>query len=218
MNRRSTLLALLALTTALAASAQQSLADLAADDAAARLSDVVDAAAARAAAARYRRHRVRFRATLSDGGLLRQAAVVTLSFEMEAAADIRGERSVRNLACAVELLAGGDLALPGYVLACAGPEPRPFAFSAETRDGVDFTIEAPTRVDARADGTVLEPVLGRDQAGRRYGQDVRLVMHPYCSRDLQSCRLGLVAGVADLIAFPTYRLRSDEVFSMAAEP
>ena len=173
------------------------------------------AARERDSAASYRRHEVRFHATLSDGGVLRQAALVTIAFDMEAAPRINGERGIRNLRYEVDLLPGGELPFPGYAMRSSAPEPRPFAYSTETRDGLDFTFEARARVEPAADGTVLKWTLGRDAKGTLYGADVTLVMHPYCSRDLKTCRLGEIAGVADASAFPTYRLYSDEVFSLA---
>lgn len=176
-----------------------------------------DLAAFRTAAAAYRHHQVSFRATVSDGGLIRQPAMVTLGFDMEGIPRVGGDRAIRNLRYSVELLPVGGLALPGYVLRSPAPEPRPFAFSTETRDGVNFTVEARAHVDPGAEGTVLKWALTRDSKGTLYGKDVTLMMHPYCSRDLKSCRLGQVAGVADGSTLPTYRLSSEEDFSLAPE-
>ncbi|MDD5304754.1 MAG: hypothetical protein PHS14_16790 [Elusimicrobia bacterium] len=220
MNRRSLILAAAALAVAAAVSAQEPLADLAAGAAAPEMTAAMKNLTAlrdREAGAGYRRHSVTFRATLSDGGVLRQPAVVTVGFDMEAAPRLGGDRAIRNLRYAVELVADGGLSLPGYVMRSAAPERRPFAYSTETREGVDFTIEARAHVDPGADGTVLKWALGRDAAGTLYGNDATLMMHPYCSRDLKSCRLGLVAGVADTGTLPTYWLRSDEIFSLAPE-
>lgn len=216
MNRRSMILAVMSL--AVAASAQEPLAGLSAGAAAPEMTAPMRNLAAlrdREAGVGYRRHQVAFRATL--GELMRQRAVVTVGFDMEAAPNVRGDRAIRNLSYSVELLPDAGLSLPGYVLRSAAPERRPFAFSTVTRDGVDFTFEARAHVDPGAEGTVLKWILSRDAAGKLHGNPATLIMHPYCSADMKTCRLGQVAGVADSSAFPSYRLRSDEVFSLAPE-
>lgn len=217
MNRRSMILAVMSL--AVASSAQEPLAGLSAGAAAPEMIAPLRNLAAlrdREAGVGYRRHRVTFRATL--GELMRQPAVVTVGFDMEAAPNVRGDRAIRNLSYSVELLPDAGLSLPGYVLRSAAPERRPFAFSTVTRDGVDFTFEARAQVGPGAEGTVLKWILSRDSAGKLHGNPATFMMHPYCSPDMKTCRLGEVAGVADAGTFPSYRLRSDEVFSLAPEP
>lgn len=165
-------------------------------------------------AARYRRHQVRFTGEL--GLFLRQPVVVTMSFEMQEAHPLH-YRLIRDLTYRVELLPYAPLSLPGYVQTSRGPVSGPFAYADPSREGVNFYFELLAHVDPGAAGTELDGVLGRTQSGQVYGQDTRLVMMPYCNKDLSKCRLGTIAGFTNRPPFPNHRLFSDDVFSMSAQ-
>jgi len=185
-----------------------------------------------------RRHQVRINATLySESALLAQPAVMTLGFNMESEPDVNGERPIRDMEFKLELLPEGSIPMPRYTMISPGPgsqldfyPPDPewgqnqLNYAQESGDKTLFFIEARSNIDARAGGTVLDGAIKRLEDGRTYGAKALLKIYPYCSRDLNSCSLGQLAGITynhwglgwfNNRVYPDYRLISEQTFSLA---
>lgn len=179
-----------------------------------------------------------YEATLYDESrFLIQTAELTVSFDMDAAPDVRNDRMIRNVAYTLEVKAGGNVSSTAYSMGTLGPDSpvdffppdpkwwaRNYAYSEESfqKNLTEFFIEIPVAIQLDAAGSVLQSAIKRLDDGRAFGAKGLLKLYPYCSRDLKTCHAGELTGISydawglgwNNRIYPDFRLLSDAAFSM----